>query len=258
MTTITSIDIALARTERAIKLLLGLAPHAGQPLMMYSQFGFHGYTVCVFPEHVDYLRDINAVLLPDLPAFDADAISRWKLMNELLLANGFAMTQPGTENLTSQFPALAALASFPTLEEIARRISNRWDEDGKLTQSVPKSDGVFTWKADGTEEPKEYKAGHRIVAMSHKLQLMTLALDPRLQKTIAGLDGALRRPMIDGMDQPMSPLYERLQFFRDQWVHGRRFDGWEALLISLFLALVYFGAQHLRPHPVEPTGQSEV
>jgi hypothetical protein len=50
--------------------------------------------------------------------------------------------------------------------------------------------------------------------------------------------------MISGDSQPMSPLYERLQFFRDQWMHGRRYEGWEAILVSLIIGLLYFG--HVR------------
>lgn len=245
MIAIKNAEEGFIRTMETLKLLFGLEPHREQPFMMFGQFGFHGYTITVFRSHIDYLDSLNLALVPDLPAFDRDAINRWKLVNELLLT-GFRNPPSGASQLSDQFPALAALAAFPTLEEVARRLCNRWDEEGKLLADVPVSDGVVTWKPDGTEEPKSYKAGHRIVVLSHKLQLMDLSLDPRLRKTIASLDAVLRRPMIEGVKQPMSPLYERLQFFRDNWVHGRRFEGWEALLISLFMALVYFGTQRLR------------
>lgn len=248
MPAIANFDDGFMRTMDALKLLFGLVPASEQPFMMHSQFGFHGYSITVFPSHIDYLTAISSVIVPDLPAFDVNAIDRWKLINELLLV-GFAPAPPGTNRIASQLPALAALAAFPTLEEIARQLSNRWDEEGKLLQDIPLSDGIVTWKPDGTSEPKTYKVGKRIVALSHKLQLMDLSLDPRLRGTISSLDTALRRPMIDGMEQPMSPLYERLQFFRDRWVHGRRYEGWEALLISLLLALLYFGALRLRGTP---------
>jgi hypothetical protein len=243
--TINNAEEGFMRTMEALKLLFGLEPNREQSFMMFSQFGFHGYSITAFRSHIDYLESLNLALVPVLPAFDRDAINRWKLVNELLLT-GFVNPPSGPSQLSDQFPALAALAAFPTLEEVARRLCNRWDEEGQLLADVPISDGVVTWKPDGTEEPKSYKAGHRIVVLSHKLQLMDLSLDPRLRKTIASLDAILRRPMIVGLNQPMSPLYERLQFFRDNWVHGRRFEGWEALLISLYLALVYFGIQRLR------------
>ncbi len=223
--------------------------------MHYGMLGYHGYTISVSRSHIDYLNELNTVLAPDLPVFDSDAINRWRLINELLLA-GFTSVPPDAPQLSSQFPALAALAAFPTLEEVARRASNRWNEEGQLLREVPLSDGVTTWTSDGLKEPKSYKAGQRIVFLSHKLQLMDLSLDPRLRKTIASLDTFLQRPMVDGMDQPMSPLYDRLQYFRDKWVHGRRFDGWEALLISLLLALIYFGTLRLRHLPSESLPQS--
>lgn len=249
MPAITNSNDGFMRTIHALELLFGIAPaDPEQFFMFHSQFGFHGYTISVSQNHIDYLNALNLALVPDPPAFDANAIDRWKLINELLLV-GFNKAHPNASQLSKQFPALAALAAFPTLEEVARRISKRWNEEGELLHDVPESDGVVTWKPDGTEIPKEYKAGHRIVFLSHKLQLMNISLDPRLKKTLDSLDSILRRPMADGMEQPMSPLYERLQFFRDQWVHGRRFNGWEALFISLYLALVYFGTLRLRQVP---------
>ena len=248
MPEISSSDDGFTRTIEALKLMLGLVPEPERPFLFYSQFGFHGYTVSVFRTHFDFLNAISAVIAPDLPVFDANAIERWKLINELLLA-GFTPAPIGTKAITSQLPALAALAAFPTLEEIARRVSNRWDEEGKLLQDVPLTDGVVTWKPDGTTENKKYEAGRLIVDLSHKLQLMDISLDPRLSRTIASLDKVLQRPMIQGLEQPMSPLYERLKFFRNQWAHGRRYAGWEALLISLLLALIYFGTLKFRKVP---------
>jgi hypothetical protein len=244
---IANADDGFHQTMVALNLLLGLESTTEQPSVWYNQFGYHGYSINIYAWHIDYLNALNLVLQPELPVFDADAINRWKLINELLLT-GFvtATTAPvsGSDNLSRQFPALAALAAFPTLEEVARRISNRWDEEGLVLTDILESEGIIEWKPDGEPaKPKSYKKDHRIVVLSHKLQLMDLSLAPELRRTIASLDAVLRRPMIDGINSPMSPLYSRLQFFRDQWVHGRRFEGWEALLISFYLALIYFGSQ---------------
>jgi len=245
MLAVTSAEEGFAQTMEALKLLLGLKVADEQPFLTASQFGFHGYTISVYQFHLDYLTALSSALVPCLPAFDGDSINRWRLVNELL-AVGLVRDQLETSSPSVQFPALAALAAFPTLEEIARRLSNRWDEEGKLLTEVSLADGVSTRRSDGTDEPKTYKAGHRIVVLAHKLQLLDLSLDPRLRNTTASLDAIFRRPMVDGLDVPMSSMYERLQFFRDQWVHGRRFEGWEALLISLYLALLYFGTLRLR------------
>jgi hypothetical protein len=245
MPLITDCNDGFMRTMDAIKLLLGLDALSEQPFMVYSQFGFHGYTINLLQSHIDYLKDINSVLTPDLPGFDADAIDRWKLINNLLL-DGFIVAPPDMNRITKQLPALAALAAFPTLEEVARRISGAWDEEGNSTREIPKTDGIVTWQSDGSFEVRSYKLSKLIVSLSHKLQLMHKSLDPRLQRTIASLDAVLQHPMVDGIDQLISPLYDRLQFFRDQWVHGRRYEGWEALLVSLLLALIYFGSMKFR------------
>jgi hypothetical protein len=257
MTAFTSPDDGFANTMHALRLLFGIEQQSINPLMTMSQFGFHGYSISVYEDHVDYLQSLSFTLVPDLPVFDADAIDRWKLINELLIS-GFVRSPPGQKKLSDQFPALAALAAFPTLEEVARRLSGRWDEDGKLLREVSRSDGVYKRYPDGATEPKPFKKGQRIVELAHKLQLLDLSLDPRLRKTIASLDSVLQRPMATGMDQSMSPLYERLQYFRDHWVHGRRFDGWEAILISLFLALIYFGSKRLRESKVDTSSDDPV
>ncbi|MCA3061814.1 MAG: hypothetical protein ING69_07980 [Rhodocyclaceae bacterium] len=189
--------------------------------------------------------DLNAFLVPDLPAFDVGTIERWQLVNDLLV-EGLPPSLAARSRILSGSSMLACLAVFPTLEEVARMISMRWDEDGVLQEAVVSSDNLSTWKPDGTSEPKVYKVGHRIVVLSHKLQLMHKALDPRLAALLDTLDQAFRRPMIQGLNQPMSPLYERLQYFRDHWLHGRRFEGWEALLVSFLLSLIYFGSMIAR------------
>lgn len=234
------------RTMDALKLLIGLQQSQSAPIMAYSQFGVHGYSIDVFPAHADYVDAVNNAIVPDLPAFDTDAISRWKLLNELLLLTGLTGDPLNTNRIARESHNLAALVAFPALEHVARCISNRWDDEGFLLQEIPLTDGVVSWEPDGTLKPKTYKKGHRIVLLSHKLQLMNIALHPRLRETIRTLDLVFRRPMVEGMAQPMSPLFDRLQFFRDLWSHGRRFSGFEALLVSMILGLIYFGTLRLR------------
>ena len=247
MPPIANVDEGFKRTMDALRLMLGLSqePDAGF-MMNYCSLGFHGYSINVFQSHIDYLNAINSVIRPDLPVFDLDTIERWKIINELLLASLINPDLPGTNSHNRHFPSLAALVAFPTLEEIARLISKRWSEDGKLFADAPLSDRIGTWHPDGSVKLRAYHKGEQIVDLSHKLQLMHLSLDPKLQITFSDIDAELRRPMADGMTQPMSPLYARLKFFRDRWVHGRRYEGWEALLISLLLALVYFDSLRLR------------
>jgi hypothetical protein len=248
MPAITDFRDGFARAHFEMKALLGQLDLPDKPLLWYSQFGYHGYTIQVHRSHLQYLVDLNGFLTPDPQTFDAETIERWRLVNDLLI-EGLQPSPVVKTRILGYAPMLACLTVFPTIEEVARRISMRWNEEGLLERAVGPADNVSTWKPDGTSEQKVYKAGQRIVTLSHKLQLMHQALDPRLAALLSTLDHALQHPMYQGQDQAMSPMYARLQYFRDHWLHGRRFDGWEALFVSLLLALVYFGSLVARHEP---------
>ena len=187
MSAFTSAQEAFTQSVRATKLLLDLESHSESPFMHMTQFGYHGYSISVFQLHVDYLNAVNESIAPMAPIFDSDAIDRWKLVNELLVA-GFAPRIPGTKQMSDQFPALAALAAFPTLEEIARRLANCWDADGRLCRDITERDGVTLWNNDGTETIKTYKEKQRIVILSNKLQLAHQTLEPRLRSPVNPYD----------------------------------------------------------------------
>lgn len=225
------------RAIRETKILFGFEESLEAPFLFYSQLGFYGYSVSVCGSHREFLVDLNSFLVSNGLVFDDETIERWRLVNDLLV-EGLQRTGAAKSRISKNATMLACLAAFPTLEEIARRISEKWQEDGTLVQS----EKLRTWKPDGTFQTKDYKAGQRIVLLAHKLQLMHSALDPRLAELISGLDQSLQKSQIDGLNQPTGPLYEKLQYFRDHWLHGRRFDGWEALLVSLLLSLIYFGS----------------
>ncbi|MCA2919883.1 MAG: hypothetical protein IM445_07280 [Microcystis sp. M015S1] len=238
------------QTVHELKLLLGQLDGQNQPFLWFQQFGYHGYGISVHTSHLHHLAALNGYLAPDAPAFDNGAIERWKLVNDLLL-EGLQPQPDGASRILTSARMLACLTAFPTLEEVARNIASRWDEEGLVLRPVTISDGVSTWKPDGSREPKTYKAGQRIVVLAHKLQLMHRALDPRLANILATLDTAFQKPLVSGLDQPMSPLYERLQYYRDHWLHGRSFEGWEALFVSFLLALIYFGSKVARVDPID-------
>jgi len=220
---------------------LGLAARPRE-IAQFSQFGFHGYQVYLDYSHIEYLVDLNTSIREVLPEFDRNVIARWKLVNDLLVEHFARQRRHPRDSISRHLAGLAALAAFPILEEVARQISGAWDEEGMATREVIEADGVTDWKPDGTCSPHLYKKGkHRIVILSHKLQLMQKALDPEIQKYLDTFDKVFQQPMIMGNSQAMSPLYERLEFFRNQWVHGRRYEGWEALLVSFILGTLYFG-----------------
>jgi hypothetical protein len=228
-----------ARTITALKLLLG-APATEQPIGVYTKFGYHGYSVVIYGSQLDYLADVNSAMLPAPAEFDNTAIERWHLMNDLViggLSHGFA-----EENrIARHYTALAALVAFPTLEELARQVCGHWDEDGRPTREIPISEGIVTREGDSRVKPEAFKGGRRVVQLSHKLQLMHKALDPGLAHILDGVDRVSRRSPIQGDPTQLAPLYDRLQHFRDRWVHGRKFEGFEALLVSHIIGLIYFG-----------------
>ncbi len=227
------------RAMAAVKLLLG-APATEQPIGIYSKFGYYGYSVLVYGSHLDYLSDLNAVIAPSAPQFDGEAIERWRLLNDLIVG-GLARGFPDADRISRHYTALAALVAFPTFEELARRVCGRWDEDGRPTREIPLAEGIVTREADGTVKPEEFKGRRRVVQLSHKLQLMHLDLHPGLARILEGIDRVSRRSPIEGDTTQLAPLYDRLQYFRDRWVHGRKFEGFEGLLISHLIALIYFG-----------------
>ncbi len=228
------------RTITAVKLLLGVPSPAEKPISVYTKFGIYGYSIVVYASHLDYLAAVTSAISPSLPEFDGDAIERWRLTNDLVIG-GLTQGFPDESRIARHESALAALVAFPTLEEIARRVCGRWDEDGIPTSDVPRSEGIVTREPDGTEKPEEFEGRRRVVFLSHKLQLMHRALDPGLARILESIDRASRRSPIQGDTQQLAPLYDRLQYFRDRWVHGRKFEGFEALLISHLVALIYFG-----------------
>lgn len=125
------------RTVEVLTLLLnGPSPLATTPgsLRFHTNFGSRGYTLFVTEEHTNYLRELNSWVAPVPDVFDGVMLQRWTTVNELLVAHD-GVHAPNV--LQSQFGGLALLAVFPLLEEIARRISQAWDEDGELSVDVP-------------------------------------------------------------------------------------------------------------------------
>jgi hypothetical protein len=241
MVTISFFTDGFFRTTSMLKLLLGITEGNSAPTGFFTQFGQHGYCILVHSEHSGYLEYLNSVIVPFAPEFDLHAISRWRLANQLLLVH---LAQPKTSNgdpLIDDYAGLAALAIFTVLEEVARKLCCAWEEDGSIRRHIPKSEGIMKRHSDGTLQPNKYNQGQRIVALSEKLQLMHHALPRGPRETLDSLDLAFQRSFIEGISAPTSPLYEKLQFFRDQWMHGVRYSGLEGLLVSLLMGLLYFG-----------------
>lgn len=211
----------------------------GTPLQIMVQFGTHGYQARVMREHLSYLNELEATVRPVSNAFWPEGVCRWKTMNDILRLR-YQPPAALSRRLRYEAEAVAALVGFPLLEEIARRVTNAWDEDGVLNVDIPKTAGLFRVTSKGKREPKTYKSGDRIVDLSHKLILLKNSLDPNLQKTIENIDERLSQSPLDGVEYPLVTFFERLEMFRNLVSHGRRFEGIEAWLITLFIAMLYF------------------
>jgi hypothetical protein len=210
----------------------------GTPLEWSVQFGTHGFPIHVTQESLDYLQELE-LAPPVSEVFWPEGMSRWKTLNDVLKLRYRPL--PGLpERLRFDAPGVAALIGFPLLEEISRRVSQAWDEDGVLNIDVPESMGLWRLTSEGKREPKTLKKGKRIVDLSHKLFVMKTFLDINLRQTIENLDSALSTSPIAGSEVPHVTFFERLELFRNLWSHGRRLEGNEAWLVTLFIAMLYF------------------
>lgn len=208
-------------------------------LQIYTQFGFHGYHMVLTQSIQDTLAFICDVAEPIDGGFDAEMVVRWKVVNELLLTpdrevEGLAPT------LTRYLPSVAATCAFPTLEELARRLSGRWDEDGVMFGDSTPEDGLYRRRRDGAIQEVQLRAGNRVVGLQHKLQLLRGSLHPSFRASIDSLDRLTQKSFIQGIDTRLSPMFERLAYYRNAWAHGSLYLGWEAHFVTLFIGLLYF------------------
>src|SRR5260370_21058932 len=144
-------------------------------------------------------------------------IQRWRTLNSLLITY-YRPDVPVREDLQGELPGLAALLSFPLLEEIARRVSNSWDENGLLNVAVPKEFGLSRIDSKGNRQAKTFKKRDRIVHLSDKLLVMKATLSEDFQQGIESLDQRLSVSNIEGVSMPHVTLFERLEDFRNMWL----------------------------------------
>lgn len=228
----------ISRSNDMIKILFGWQKCKGSMYGMETQFGYHGYCMTVWTDHFDFFHDLETILEPN-EIFDFQLIKRWKLINKLIETK-FKHSKDIDEILVDQSISIATILSYLLLEEVARRKSNKWGIDGKLFVEIPKSFGLTRKTSKEKVEPKNYKKDDLLVLLSHKLYILKTTLSVDLQTNIENLDKAMRKSFIKGVDQELSPLFERLESNRNNWLHGREFDGWEGIFISLFLCSLYF------------------
>ena len=228
-----------AQTVTAFNAMLSANLNTPRLIEHFEQFGTHGYSLGLTEEHITFLRELNNGLVPISGAFDPEMIRRWETVNELLIES-YAPKLQIQERLRLEFSGLAALVAFPLLEEMARRISASWNEEGLLSIDLPEALGLLRTNSKGVRVSKSYKKGERLVDLAHKLLVMKSTLSNEFQQTIESLDKRMSVSRIKGLEMQQVTFFERMEYLRNMWLHGRKFEGVEAWLVTFFLAMLYF------------------
>jgi len=235
-----------------LKCLMGdLHPqHSGSGPIIFKD-RFDSFHVSITDIHLDYFRTLNDTLFNDR-WLDHELLNRWKIVNQLIInhinytfqeiTTGFPHIQNRDGHILLQEKSLiiASFIAYPLLEEIACKISNAWNEEGNIT--------IQTWKEDNFDKPsgaivttgRGYQIGNPISNLLHKLQIMKQFLNSEIIVHMNDLDYRLRRSPIEGdPNDVFHPLFNNLKKNRDKLLHGRDFDGYEAVYISLIIAMIF-------------------
>lgn len=208
----------------------------GRALVTEQTFGGDRLSCTIDEALIKYICGFSSKSLIRDKVLDDLFISRWTTVNELICL-GFEDNSP-ENNLTNKNLSLAALAAFPLLEDLSRRVSNLWTDEGKVINRIDKQYNLL----NGSGKLKEYSAGRPISNFNHKMQLMMYTSSLEIQREWSAFDEATRKPSISGLtyfEKPPS-LFERLSKRRNSWAHGFEYDGWEAILITLIIGFIYW------------------
>lgn len=244
-------DRLFNNTVIVLKCLMGdLTSNRGGQIIFKDRFdSFH---VSITEIHLHFFNALNSSISTNV-WLDHELLARWKIANQLIInhisysfneiTTGFPNIQnrDGQNILQEKSLIIASFVAYPLLEEIARRISNAWDEDGIIT--------INTWKNDDPNNPlgaivtnrrEPYKKGSPLSNLSHKLQIMKQFLNSETIPLINDLDNRLRRSPFQGDSSDVfNPLFDNLMKNRNKLLHGRDFDGYEAIYISLIISIIY-------------------
>lgn len=235
-----------------LKVLMGdIISKRGGPIIFKERFDL--FCVSIIDLHLVYFIRLNEIIESNDSWLTHELLKRWKIVNQLIIEH----IKYSFKEIDSNFPnsssiqglpillnnllIIASLVAYPLLEETARKISNVWDEEGKMlikiyndTDSTKPPNAIVT-------QGKSYNNGEPIISLFHKLQIMKQSLPKELQSHIEDLDARLRKSPIQGdQSDVFPPLFRGLKNNRDKLLHGREFDGYEAVYISLILAMIYF------------------
>lgn len=245
----------MSHAIRLMEELCGYRKPMSPVLGWATDFGQGSY---VFTEEMpQFIWRINLFHKPTTLFPFYDVMHRWYLLNSLLVLGN----QPLSENVnaTYQDPGhyiaaskhlLATVLGFALLEELSFRLSQKWNEQGRVQVPI---DNPRLKNEAGDQRP--YKAGTLISSFHHKLILMEEALPADMQAFLVGMNKKLEGwGLIGGVSQQPKDLYTRFHDQRNRLAHGASCDGWEGWLISLLVNCIYLSFDQ----NFQETGQSSI
>ncbi len=215
-------------------------PFPSRVMLWESNFGGDKLSITIDESLINYLWNINSRTTEYSPIFDIETLKKWnaltifacgKYVNITDLNGNSDKIVPPTIMDNVYLSSFAALAGFPLLENIARKISKKWNSDGIITDNLNKE--IYNLR-------KSYKAGDTISSFKDKMIIMLHLLPKETQEQWYDFDNLTRRPVILGIKHdPIPSLFERLHKRRNSWAHGQEFEGEEGILITLIIRFLY-------------------
>lgn len=198
------------------------------------------WTFHAYPEHISFLKQITELKYPS-NIVNGDLLKHWKLANNLIIMNwdGIKYNQLHTINIKEESLNLACVVLFPVIEEMARIVSGYWNEDGLMLEDAPTEVQFVGQKGN----PRFYKKNDSISSLFDKLKIMQYTLPESIQKFLQELSRAMEIQPINGMTIEIPPFYKQLEIERNRQLHGRKFRGNIAVLLSLVITLIYLSVK---------------
>jgi len=217
--------------------------------ILLSEFYFGGPKLSVSIDGllVQYVYELPLIFNEPNEIFNQLVLDRWKAVSRLAIQGFIEGGSIGPHVDIHQSASLSALAGFPLLEDVLRRISNCWNEYGEATRPIGPEFGILL----KGRKPKEYGIGERISSLPHKFQIAYFFFNNDMKKFWNEFDVATRRPSMKGLPDS-DPILDRMYARRNSWAHGAEYEGTEGVLISLILTFIYiFTALHQNQNPIE-------
>ena len=218
-----------------------MAAFAGRKRKLPSHFVLHNYqfggprpSYFLDRRHVENIYSISKANIPTTFCFSETIISRWKMMNSLLVQRHVANGSLGPDVDVNAGSMLATLIGFPLLEQVAQLWTGAWDDDGRLRVDIDESVGLV----DQSGKPRTSKTGRRLAMFGDRMLVLRSRLSADFRAGLDMFDKALASPEFPGATENR-PLFQRMSSRRNAWMHGGAFEEGESYLPSLLMSFFY-------------------